>query len=631
MLSVLLPMSVYVMTAAPAPTWLDSPELLATSFVLGAAHPPGHPILVLFVKLFSMIPLGSLAFRAAIASAVAASIASYLTLKLFVVLSRNLDRKAPTWLAPIFGLIAALVLTVTPAMWNQANRVEVYALQLMIVMGGLLALVGFGLDRRGKRDGRLLTAASLAFGLSLANHHFLALLLVPGVIILLTDDALSDWRRTLKLVGFGSLPAISLGLLPYAHLFLRATAPGAVSLGAASDASTFFWVVSARAYQKSVTQPPTTAFTERIVEAALLMGTGVGPLVVVAAVIGLYFLARRRLAVGLMLVAALVATWLARAWLGTDPGNPDIRGYLLVPIALLALGASRVGPLLATSVPSRATVRIGSATIAALALLGGAGWIAFRGWTENDLSSRRESEIVAIEQLESLPPRGVLITEFFSTGFNIWAAQIIEGMRPDVAHFHFPFVGYPGYVHQVHRSHRDLRGLLRAALASGELSERELSALAQRRGVFVEPMLQTYDAIEPFLLPHGLVWEAGAEPLSLTDVQLAVPDHFERWDRLLDRLGDGAHEEQTLRVLLWRIYIDALLFARRGEREGARAAVDRALTLVPSAPELLGLRLALEQGEGRVDITPFLPRGARAEEQEIPQPEEEERPDVLDF
>jgi len=255
----------------------------------------------------------------------------------------------------------------------------------------------------------------------------------------------------------------------------------------------------------------------------------------------------------------------------------------------------------------------------------------FQGWEESDFSRHRESEVVAIEQLDPLPPRAVLITELFSTGFNIWAAQTVEGMRPDVSHFHFPFVGYPGYVHQVHRSHRDLRGLLRAALASGELSERELSALAQRRGVFVEPMLQTYDAIEPFLLPRGLVWEAGAEPLSLTDVRLAVPDHIERWDRLMARLGDGAREEQTLRVLLWRTYIDALVFARRGEREGARAAVDLALTLVPSAPELLGLRLALEQGEGRVDITPFLPHGARPTDQETSAPEDDERPDVLDF
>ncbi len=58
-LSVVLPTALYLVTAAQAPTWLDSAEFMATGFVLGAAHPPGHPVIVTLIKILTMIPLST--------------------------------------------------------------------------------------------------------------------------------------------------------------------------------------------------------------------------------------------------------------------------------------------------------------------------------------------------------------------------------------------------------------------------------------------------------------------------------------------------------------------------------------------------------------------------------------------
>jgi hypothetical protein len=349
-------------------------------------------------------------------------------------------------------------------------------------------------------------------------------------------------------------------------------------------------------------------------------------LVTIVALGGLYFLVRQRAALGLTVVLWMVAAWAARSWLGFDPQNPDVLGYLLVPICCLALGVARIGPLLVTVVPSRLTVRVGAATVAVLGLLGAATMTGFSSRERCDLSRYRGAEVVAEEQLGRLPARSVLITDLFHTVFNLWAAQSVEGMRPDVSHFHLPFVGFPGYAHQVHTEHRQLRGVLRAALSSGELAEGEVSALAQRRPVYVEPSL-TLGSVEPFLLPQGLLWEASAEPLSSTDLALATPPHLARWDELLARLEEP-REEQTVRVLLWRLYLDALLLARRGEREGARGAIQRGLSLAPETRELLGLTEALANGTGPVDITPYLPPGAPDPNE--PQPEAPS-PNVLDF
>jgi hypothetical protein len=626
--SLLLPLGLYLITAAPAPTWLDSGEFLAAGYVLGAAHPPGHPVHVTLVKLLSMVPLGPLAFRGALASAVPAAVACFLLYRLLLALSRRLDDGAPAWLRAPFALLGALLFGSTPALWSQATRIEVYALQVAIVLGGLLPLVCFGLERRGTRDARWLAAAGLAFGLSLANHHFLSLLLLPGVIVLLTEDALGRWQRTLTLLWRGVIPAVAVGLLAYAHLPLRAArAPGAVSLGASPDASTFLWVVSARAFQRAVAEPPTTSVVERIGDSAFLLASQLGPVLAIAALGGLYFLVRQRWGLGLVLVLALLGTWLARSWMGLDIHNPDVLGYLMVAVLVLCVGAARIGPLIVTVLPSRFTVRIGAATVVALGLVIAMTRTVAGSWNEVDLSRARGAELVAATQLGDLPPRSVLITELFSSAFNIWPAQVVEGMRPDVAHFHYTFVGFPTYVQQVYVRHPDLQGILRAALARGALDEQELSSLAQRRPVFVEPLLQTPRNIQPFLLPRGLTWEAGAEPLGLADLTLAAPGHFARWDEIMAVLGPEAQNEQTQRVLLWRLYIDALLFAQRGERAAADEAASRALRLVPNLPDLVRLREALGQGEGRLDVTPFLPRAAGAVVADEPPP----RPRVLDF
>ena len=115
--SLLLPICLYSLTAAPAPTWLDSGEFIATGFVLGSAHPPGHPLFVTLIKLLSLLPLGPLAFRGALASAIPAALACFLTYRLQLSLSRRLDEGAPVWLPPIFALLGALLLATSPALW----------------------------------------------------------------------------------------------------------------------------------------------------------------------------------------------------------------------------------------------------------------------------------------------------------------------------------------------------------------------------------------------------------------------------------------------------------------------------------------------------------------------------------
>src|SRR3954471_12731520 len=70
----------YACTLAPGVTWAndgaDSGDLIAATATLGVAHPTGYPTYLLLARMFQLIPLGDLALRSTIFSALAAVLAA---------------------------------------------------------------------------------------------------------------------------------------------------------------------------------------------------------------------------------------------------------------------------------------------------------------------------------------------------------------------------------------------------------------------------------------------------------------------------------------------------------------------------------------------------------------------------
>ncbi|MGZ3442447.1 MAG: protein O-mannosyl-transferase family, partial [Polyangia bacterium] len=69
--------------------WLDSSELAAAAWGLGVAHPPGHPLPSLLGRACTLVPLGSIAFRVGLASALAGAAAAAQTARLGALVSRR--------------------------------------------------------------------------------------------------------------------------------------------------------------------------------------------------------------------------------------------------------------------------------------------------------------------------------------------------------------------------------------------------------------------------------------------------------------------------------------------------------------------------------------------------------------
>src|SRR6185369_13146183 len=71
-----LSLEIYISTLAPTVTLVDSGELIVAARFLGVAHPPGFPLYLILAHLFSLTPIGSIAFRINFASAFFAALAS---------------------------------------------------------------------------------------------------------------------------------------------------------------------------------------------------------------------------------------------------------------------------------------------------------------------------------------------------------------------------------------------------------------------------------------------------------------------------------------------------------------------------------------------------------------------------
>lgn len=226
-----LSLAVYAATLAPSlPPGHDSAELTTAAALAGIAHPPGYPLYTMVGHLFTLLPVGDVAFRLNLMAALFGALAAGLAAAAFAVLSGS----------PLAGASAALAFAFARTPWRLAVGAEVFSMHLAVV-AGLLLLAALW---RGARDRRRCVAAmALLFGLGLA-HHQTVVLLLPGL-------ALWLWRaRDGRPVGWTPWAPglLAVGLLPYAWLPLRASQDPPLNWGDPDSARRFWWVLTRSGY-----------------------------------------------------------------------------------------------------------------------------------------------------------------------------------------------------------------------------------------------------------------------------------------------------------------------------------------------------------------------------------------------
>jgi Protein O-mannosyl-transferase TMEM260-like len=224
----------YWTTLAPTITWsnsgADSGDLVTAAFTLGIPHPPGYPLYTLIAAGFAHLPFSEPARNVGLFSALSAAIA-------VVLISQSARRLIATqsqnWITALVPPSVALVFAFAPLFWSQSNIAEIYAFSILIVSALVLALLSESRYR--------LFFAALPFGLGLA-HHLTIVLMLPTAIVLLAD---TRWTRREIFLAF----TIALApLLFYLYLPLRAAAQPPVNWGDPRTLGGFGWMVSGAPY-----------------------------------------------------------------------------------------------------------------------------------------------------------------------------------------------------------------------------------------------------------------------------------------------------------------------------------------------------------------------------------------------
>jgi len=423
---------VYHRTLTPSLSYRspDGAELATVPYKLGLAHMPGYPLYTFLGKLFTYVPVGDVAHRMNLMSAVGAAGAAALVYGI----CRVLNMRRP---AAAFG---ALLLAFSLTLWSQAVIAEVYAPNAFMLALTLLLLLAWGRRQEGQEGGTgetdraslaLFYGFSLAFGLSLGTHLSNAALTIPAALYVL----LANWRvlrQPLTLAGGAVL--FLLGAAQYVWLPLRAgTLNDPLMMAHRPDTWDGFLNYTVRAFSNLRFAFPLSALPDRVLLYMKYAGENfrVGGLLL--PLIGLWGLLFRRtkpyfLLVGFYVVELAFFTQYA----AFDLDVFFIPAHLVTAIfaAYAVHGFLRIGPPLLAR--ARIPVRAGYYGLAAVAFVGVVAQVG-RNWDQNDRSRDTSVNDFYRNVFERLPPGATLVGGRGVFGYDMFYFRQTEGLRPDVS------------------------------------------------------------------------------------------------------------------------------------------------------------------------------------------------------
>ena len=189
--------SLYLSTAPKVNvSYADSDLMLVIGSHLGVAHPPGYPIYMLLIFLFTHLPIaGTIAFRGHVLSALLHSLTLVLLFLAIVEIIKYLNKKVRINFQEIMVAFASVsTLGLSFLFWTYSSVAEKYALNDFFA--SLIVLISLKLALNTKCNRKLWITLAAVTVLSLFHHQTIILLLPFVVTVILTKK--KDFLRNLK-------------------------------------------------------------------------------------------------------------------------------------------------------------------------------------------------------------------------------------------------------------------------------------------------------------------------------------------------------------------------------------------------------------------------------------------------
>lgn len=472
---------VYLLSTSPTVYLGDSGEFIASAFCLGNPHNSGYPLYALAGKIFSMIPLGNIAFRLNLMSACFGALTVWMTYQIVLRATRSF----------LCAMSAALLLAFSATFWSQTTCAEVYAFHAFFVA----LIITFVFWWRETMSFERLLMFAFVVGISFGNH-IQTVMLAPAVLsfIIWSDRrALFNVKNFLLLTFF-----FTLGLSVYLYLPVRTHAGAAIHWGDPDTVGRFLHHVTASEHRHGYMLSKSWAtYGARLVSALKEIITQFHLLLVFAA-IGWAREKDIRYKVFWILIALFDTTY--TVFLNTI--SLEITAFQIPSTIVLAI-------LIGKGMACIMECEFSSPALNRMCRLGlGSAFVCFplvlltTNLYQNDQHRNYTAYEYGANVMRSIPSSGTLILGGDNTVFPVAYLRLAENTRPDVAIydrydliFKMPLLDKDNSIHNRKREKQEY------AI--------ETKLVKSRKGVYIALLDKNVFSGQDFdLLPHGLTYRA---------------------------------------------------------------------------------------------------------------------------
>jgi Protein of unknown function (DUF2723) len=493
-LSVVVPLLIYLLTLAPSVTFFDSGEFITAIYSLGSAHSPGYPLFINYAKPFTYLPFGNIAFRVNVATALSAALACYgvylLVFHLLTGEKRGAEKVFANYQERAVALCAALTFAFSARLWLQSNHDKPYPLiAFLAAMVFYLLFLWRDSYRAGEENPAYVYLGAFLCGLAFGAHQTMVLLLPSYAFLILS----MNWRLVGRVKEMMLVAAFALvGFSIHLHLPVRATQNPLLNWGDPKTLPQFLWHFLRKGYP--VEKPPR--------DLALLWAqlnafnvpyefTWVGMALLL---IGIGALLKKRRDLVLAYLSGIVFFLLVIVGYFNTPFEMIfLTEEFFTPIYLMSAVFIGVGlfHLLNIALQTRLAGKLRALPlrlVTGLFLLALPVTVCALNYVKNDQHENYIAFDYAANTLRTLPERAILFTWGDSGAFPLWYLQGVERMREDLPLVHTPHLVFDWYLDTFPELYKDsmLRRIPLDAQAPENVLKLAVAEQIDRRPVYID-------------------------------------------------------------------------------------------------------------------------------------------------
>jgi len=572
----------YLNSAFPSIYWRDAPEFQAVGFLLDIAHPAGSPLYTIVAKLFTLIPVGSIAFKVILVSCFFGALMSVLLYWVILAVLKCLsgeteDRFRPNFIS-VIAFFCALVFSFSNALWENANVPEVYTLQnfftllFMFILLKLEDLRSHLPESKQDLTIRLLMTLSFLFGLSLGAHAILVLylpLFVLWIYFYYLRPASFKTSKIISLLLFFFLLAFSV----YLHLPIRSEQNLYYDWGNPETFQNLMTHASDRkdadyllALPNSISSKQMSTYLDFYPDNFSYLGVGLG-------LVGFFYLFVKKKSHLLLFFAFFFSPpflFFVRYWGEASAFIPNFIVFcILMSIGFFAASV-KMKNLVSKNLIRRSYIPFILVLITVQFVL-----LFVSHLKENNGSDYWVARNVSRNILNSMPPNAIVISNL--TWFMLSYLQQTEAYRPDLSVLSLTSLLAPDVYSKLDQN--KFQNIVIPEVSLRDLGPEFLSQNVEYHPIYWETAGQLNTLVDEYLVPDGLFFRVSRNPPEID--QKLVKIYFEKLGKQLPFADVSDNWEE--RVLFSQI-ISGMgdFFMQREKYQAAGDHFELAKALVPS-------------------------------------------------